>query len=51
MISIQQARENLENNGEGLSDQQVAKIRDDVTALVEFIFDKWESDQKDIQKT
>ena len=39
MLSVQKAKELL--NDETISDEKAEKIRDDLYALAEIIFDKW----------
>lgn len=46
MISIERTRELLPEETKGLSDEEVAEIRDATQMLAELIFDQWMEDRK-----
>lgn len=46
MLSIERTRELMPEDTKGLSDEEVADIRDTAQMLAEIAFDQWMSDRK-----
>lgn len=46
MISIERTRELMPEETKGLSDEEVAEIRDTTQMMVELLFDQWMEDRK-----
>ena len=51
MLTIEQARKSLPDNGKDLSDEEVEKIRDEFYQLTSIIFDTWLSERNEKKKT
>lgn len=49
MISVEEMKKIL--NDDSLSDEQVREIRDELRALAEVIFEKWQQDMKQKRPT